>query len=50
MCWLKRVGDNKGLGHEIPSWPVLLGALRRDSIGKNVLAEKLENLHLQNEC
>ena len=50
MCWLKRVGGNtEGQGHKIPSWQVILEALSRDSVGENVLAEKLEALHLQTE-
>lgn len=50
MCWLKRVGGNtEGQGHKIPSWPILLEALSRDSVGENVLAEELEAIHLQTE-
>ena len=49
LCWLKQVGIKRELGHETPSWSVLLRALRRDSIGENVLAESLKDLRLQNE-
>ena len=47
--WLKQVGMNKELDHKTPSLSALSRALGRDSVGENVLAERIKNLQLQNE-